>query len=130
MNPEPSTLNPEPTPRMRGRQLQQARARLFAVKPWCERCLEDGRQVRATIRSHVVPLTDGGADDETNEQALCLDCEDAKKAIECAPSQLQDRFRKSATPRDQRGQFSVRPTSTRGRWQKNPDVPPDESSDA
>ena len=32
----------------------------------------------ATIRDHVVPLAEGGEDDEENVQPLCQDCSDAK----------------------------------------------------
>jgi len=67
-----------PPPRIRGRQLQQLRASLFARHPWCVRCLAAGRRTRATIRDHVIPLAEGGRDDETNEQALCQECSDAK----------------------------------------------------
>lgn len=69
--------------RMRGRQLQQARVALFGRQPWCQACVKEGRyNVRATIRDHVIPLAEGGRDDVTNEQALCLDCSNAKTARE------------------------------------------------
>jgi 5-methylcytosine-specific restriction enzyme A len=67
-----------PVPRIRGRELQRRRARLFAKNPWCVRCLKQGRQTRATIRDHVIPLGEGGRDDETNEQALCATCSKEK----------------------------------------------------
>ncbi|MEP7304199.1 MAG: HNH endonuclease [Acidobacteriota bacterium] len=67
-----------PPPRIRGRQLQRLRAQLFARAPWCVHCLAAGRRTRATIRDHVIPLAEGGRDDHTNEQALCVDCSDAK----------------------------------------------------
>jgi 5-methylcytosine-specific restriction protein A len=31
---------------------------------------------------HVVPLWDGGADDETNYQSLCVECHKVKTAAE------------------------------------------------
>jgi len=66
-------------PRVRGRALQQRRARLFARSPYCVHCIARGIYfTRATIRDHVIPLAEGGADDETNEQALCGPCSDAK----------------------------------------------------
>jgi 5-methylcytosine-specific restriction enzyme A len=73
-----------PIPRIRGRKLQQLRARLFARQPWCVRCLELGRHTRATIRDHVIPLAEGGLDDATNEQALCQPCSDTKTHDESA----------------------------------------------
>lgn len=71
-----------PVHRMRGRKLQKARHRLFAQQPLCVLCLAQGRTTLATIRDHVTPLAEGGADDETNEQPVCQDCHDAKSAEE------------------------------------------------
>jgi 5-methylcytosine-specific restriction protein A len=65
-------------PRVRGRQLQAMRARLFAAFPLCVICLLLGKTSPSTIRDHLVPLAEGGRDDETNEQALCQECSDAK----------------------------------------------------
>jgi 5-methylcytosine-specific restriction protein A len=67
-----------PPPRIRGRALQTLRRALFARSPWCVHCLKLGVKTRATIRDHTIPLAEGGADDETNEQALCAACSDAK----------------------------------------------------
>ena len=64
--------------RLRGRQLQARREALFAREPLCRRCRELGRVTVATIRDHVVPLAEGGRDDETNVQALCQECSDSK----------------------------------------------------
>jgi 5-methylcytosine-specific restriction enzyme A len=36
----------------------------------------------ATIRDHIVPLAEGGADDRANTQALCKSCNDAKAIAE------------------------------------------------
>lgn len=100
------------TPRIRGRRLQRMRASLFARKPWCALCEKAGRRTRATIRDHIIPLAEGGADDETNEQGLCLDCNDAKSEEEAKRgvrrSEMTPSFRKSATPRDAGGQFVPR----------------------
>lgn len=71
-------------PRMRGRRLQAARARLFAEHPLCVLCRAAGRYTAATIRDHVVPLAEGGPDDDSNVQALCVDCSDAKTRRESA----------------------------------------------
>jgi 5-methylcytosine-specific restriction protein A len=36
----------------------------------------------ATIRDHIVPLAEGGLDAESNIQALCQACSDAKTETE------------------------------------------------
>lgn len=71
-----------PVERMRGRRLQRARAALFAASPLCVACRVVGRVTVATIRDHVVPLAEGGVDDETNVQGLCQDCSDTKTRAE------------------------------------------------
>jgi 5-methylcytosine-specific restriction protein A len=99
---------PEVT-RIRGRELQRRRARLFARERWCRTCAQDGRRTLATVRDHIVPLAEGGTEDEQNIQPLCLDCSDLKTERESRRgvqrSQMTPRFRKSSTPRDSAGQF-------------------------
>ena len=73
-----------PIPRVRGRQLQLLRARLFARQPWCQLCPKRGTRNRSTIRDHVVPLAEGGADVESNVQAICADCNRIKTREESA----------------------------------------------
>lgn len=58
------------------------RERLFSRQPLCEECQANGRVTLATIRDHKIPLAEGGADDESNEQALCEPCHDAKSLAE------------------------------------------------
>lgn len=70
------------TSRIRGRELQRRRARLFARQPWCAVCLREGRHTRATIRDHVINLQEGGTEDEANIQGLCQGCSDAKTRAE------------------------------------------------
>jgi 5-methylcytosine-specific restriction protein A len=67
---------------VRGRALQRRRAILFTREPWCRICRDAGRWTLATIRDHIVPLAEGGTDDETNEQPLCRRCSDQKTAEE------------------------------------------------
>jgi 5-methylcytosine-specific restriction protein A len=101
-----------PVPRLRGRELQRRRARLFETQPWCVRCLEVDIKTRAVIRDHKVPLVEGGTEEESNEQGLCLDCWDVKKGNDAQrgvrPSAISDRFRKSIPPRGNAGRFVVR----------------------
>lgn len=68
--------------RIRGGKLQRLRQRLFEQQPLCVGCLETGRATIATIRDHIIPLAEGGLDDETNVQPLCQACSDAKSAQE------------------------------------------------
>lgn len=72
------------TKRITGRRLQARRADLFRRKPMCEMCEATGRVTVATIRDHRIPLAEGGADDETNEQSLCEDCHAIKTKAESA----------------------------------------------
>jgi len=60
------------------------RQRLFMRQPLCVQCLADGVETIATIRDHIIPLAEGGQDNETNEQALCQSHSDAKTRIEAA----------------------------------------------
>jgi 5-methylcytosine-specific restriction protein A len=69
-------------PRMTGRRLQQARRALFQRQPLCEPCLVRGHTTEATIRDHRIPLAEGGADDESNEQAICAPCHREKTLAE------------------------------------------------
>ena len=65
-------------PRVRGRQLQARRKALFAREPLCRVCRAQGRVSAATIRDHVVPLAEGGSDEDDNVQPLCECCSDSK----------------------------------------------------
>ena len=79
--PEPWVHN-KPVTRMRGRQLQRARDRLFNAQPLCVECLKRGIERAATQRDHVVPLAEGGTDTDDNTQALCDQCHEIKSQRE------------------------------------------------
>jgi 5-methylcytosine-specific restriction enzyme A len=67
--------------RLRGHRLDQARKALHARTPWCALC----RRVlalRDSIRDHIVPLAEGGAEVEANTQILCRPCSQTKTAAE------------------------------------------------
>lgn len=68
--------------RTSGRKLQRQRAALFAAEPLCRECSKTGRVSEAVIRDHIVPLAEGGSDDDSNIQPLCQACSDAKSAGE------------------------------------------------
>ena len=78
----PAWHHAQEVPRVRGRALQRRRARLFAEHPLCVSCLALGRTRVATIRDHIVPLAEGGADADSNTQALCVACHDLKSQQE------------------------------------------------
>ena len=49
------------------------RESLFMREPLCRLCKAQGIVRIATERDHVIPLSEGGRDDQTNEQPLCVD---------------------------------------------------------
>lgn len=67
-----SPHRPPPT-RVRGRKLQKLRKQLYQREQNCRVC---GVFLlpHQMIRDHVIPLIDGGADDSSNEQAICESC--------------------------------------------------------
>ncbi len=75
---KPWQAKPTPTVRIRGRAGQALRHRLLSRCPLCVLCEAKGLTVLAAVRDHVIPLAEGGLDDETNEQAICHACHDAK----------------------------------------------------
>lgn len=56
-------------------------------------CKKLGRISLATQRDHVIPLAEGGLDDDTNEQGLCESCHEAKSLAEAL------RARRGAMPK-------------------------------
>ncbi|WP_428718568.1 HNH endonuclease [Undibacterium curvum] len=81
----------EVTKRITGRRLQKLRADLFAREPLCAECKRAGRVTPATQRDHIIPLCEGGADDETNEQGLCDPCHETKSLAEAQRSRYPSR---------------------------------------
>jgi 5-methylcytosine-specific restriction protein A len=73
---------PDAPKRVAGRKLQRLRAELFSERPLCAECERLGRVRLATQRDHVVPLAEGGRDDESNVQGLCDECHAAKSEAE------------------------------------------------
>lgn len=59
-----------------------ARKRLFSINPLCVMCQANGVVRAATQRDHIVPLAEGGTEDESNTQGLCVDCHRQKTAQE------------------------------------------------
>src|SRR5207253_917152 len=47
------------------------RKMVLAEEPFCRKCKEEGRIVRATQVDHIIARADGGTDDRENLQGLC-----------------------------------------------------------
>lgn len=76
------TRNPEAEQRVRGRKWMSIRARWLGANPLCVACIANGYTRPANRLDHIVPLIDGGRDDESNYQSLCASCHDEKTAQE------------------------------------------------
>jgi len=74
------------------------RAALFLQCPLCVLCLLKGITVPATIRDHIIPLAEGGVDDNSNCQAICQQCSDAKTRAESTRGQQRAAAKKPAIP--------------------------------
>jgi 5-methylcytosine-specific restriction protein A len=57
-----------------GRAWKKVRARFLSQHPLCEQCKKAGRLTPAEEVHHVLPLADGGTNDESNLMALCKSC--------------------------------------------------------
>jgi len=69
------------TPRLRGRALQESRARILRRDGGlCVHCRKSGRVSIATEVDHITPLFKGGTYDDDNLQSLCHDCHTDKTA--------------------------------------------------
>jgi 5-methylcytosine-specific restriction protein A len=57
-----------------GRAWKKIRARFLSKHPLCEQCKKAGRLTPAEEVHHILPLADGGTNDESNLMALCKSC--------------------------------------------------------
>jgi 5-methylcytosine-specific restriction enzyme A len=62
------------TPRDRSERAKRRRARFLRANPLCSECLKVGKAVAAVELDHRTPLHRGGADNESNFNALCHAC--------------------------------------------------------
>lgn len=60
-----------PTPRLRGRRAVEQRKRRLAQEPLCRDCKAKGFTRVADVIDHIVPLAQGGTDDDSNTRPLC-----------------------------------------------------------
>ncbi len=70
------------TPRLRGRRWMAICAHMMRKQPWCMACLARGVYTPGRQTDHIVPLSLGGTDDESNLQRLCNPCHDEKSERE------------------------------------------------
>lgn len=57
-----------------GRAWQRIRTRYIHKHPLCEECLKHGRYVPVEEVHHIIPLSEGGTNDESNLMSLCRSC--------------------------------------------------------
>ena len=70
------------TERTRGSKWVKIRAKWLSAHPVCVMCEAKGYARPATQLDHIIPLWQGGKDDESNYQSLCVPCHDEKTAEE------------------------------------------------
>lgn len=68
------------TTRIYGRARQERNRMVLTEEPICRHC---GRAASVEV-DHIIPLSEGGAEDRSNLQGLCRDCHGAKTAAERA----------------------------------------------
>ncbi|MBK8199265.1 MAG: HNH endonuclease [Acidobacteria bacterium] len=66
--------------RLRGRRAVAKRLLRLRAEPLCRDCSSAGIVREATVPDHIVPLTQGGSDDDSNIRCLCADCHQARTA--------------------------------------------------
>lgn len=83
------------TVRKRGSAAVRQRERRLAAEPLCRMCSSNGRITAATVPDHIVPIENGGSDEDSNIQCLCAECHRVKTAA--------DRGYRQGTRFDQQG---------------------------
>ena len=66
--------------RLRGRAAVAQRRRRLLAEPLCRDCAANGIVRAASVPDHIVPLTKGGSDDDSNIRCLCTDCHGTRTA--------------------------------------------------
>ena len=67
------------TKRLRGRLGASQRARRLAAEPNCRDCFEYGGIIRKAVEvDHIVPISQGGSDEDDNVRCLCASCHKAR----------------------------------------------------
>lgn len=76
----PRDVRPSAARRGYGADHNRKRDALRARQPYCQDPFRrhPGQLIPMSVRDHIVPLSQGGTDDEANEQALCTPCHNYK----------------------------------------------------
>lgn len=74
----PDHIASQGTQRLRGRRGVEQRKRRLDAEPLCRDCYAKGIITASTVPDHIVPLSQGGTDDDSNIQCLCDECHDTK----------------------------------------------------
>jgi 5-methylcytosine-specific restriction enzyme A len=69
-------------PRIRGDRLQAIRRLHFMQCPLCVMCEREGRVTLAEELDHILALSNGGEDVQSNRQGLCKTCHAIKSAAD------------------------------------------------
>ena len=79
---ERETRRPNAAARGYGPAWKEKRDAYIAAHPWCADpySVHQGQRVKAKIVDHKLPLKQGGRDDESNYQSLCVPCNNYKTA--------------------------------------------------
>lgn len=95
--------------RLSGAALRRARESLFSGEPLCRWCALEGRVTLATQRDHIIPLTQGGMEVESNVQPLCAACHALKSEAERKWGLSEEAMRKpkQAEPELPRDDWSI-----------------------
>ncbi len=57
-----------------GRAWRRVRQRYVSAHPLCERCLVEGKITPVDEVHHIIPVSQGGTNDESNLMSLCKSC--------------------------------------------------------
>lgn len=68
--------------RLRGRAGVRQRLRRLMAEPLCRHCFARGKVIASSVPDHIIPLSQGGTDDDDNIQCLCDECHLIKTAAE------------------------------------------------